>query len=72
MGSQIVNLHFRTKLFYFECLVFPPACSDFRGPHEEQCLSEIWLETGCLQRGLGFPGDLTETAFAVLAARTLT
>ena len=40
-------------------LVFPVGCKKYKGPHSVNCYKTIWLESGCIRRGLGWPDDLT-------------
>ena len=45
-----------------KCIVFsefPPDCDQYEGPHSKKCYENIWLKTGCLSRGLGWPDGLT-------------
>ena len=46
------------KNFIWWCcpvLEFPLGCEAFEGSHSVDCLSAMWLESGCLPQGSGFP-----------------
>ena len=36
-------------------LGFPDNCIFYHGPHSSHCLASIWLNSGCLEDGLGYP-----------------
>ena len=42
----------------FAIAVFPNGCTSYDGLNNVECYKAIWLESGCLQQGSGWPGNL--------------
>ena len=53
------------------CLVFPPLCDKFLGPHELACLESIWRDAGCLDSGQSSPSNFTEFQLQYAQASTI-
>ena len=44
------------------CIVseFLDGCKSYKGPHELQCLSSLWEDAGCSDKGYSYPRNLSD------------
>ena len=49
----------------------PPACTTIEGPHSDECLRSLWINSGCLIVGYGAPHNLTSVEYRTVRTQTI-
>ena len=60
---------------YCNCTIFfigfPKDCSNFQGPNDVKCYTDIWYEVGCITSGRLYPGSVPESELKAFERMTL-